>query len=95
VNEGIIIFIYCLIFFLIYILDITMDGPPKAVPAYGSSYSTGGVFRGCALGNTFNIGDAAAVWDDINRYNHSDREPKKGKIYLYISHLNPSTVDIS
>jgi hypothetical protein len=94
-NKGIIIFIYCLIFFLIYVLDITMDSPPKAVPAYGSSCSTGGVFRGCVSGNTFNIGDAAAVRDDINRYNHSDGEPKKGKIYLYISDLNPATVDIS
>jgi hypothetical protein len=38
-----------------------MDSPPKAVPAYRSSHSTGGVFRGHALGNTFNIGNAAAV----------------------------------
>ena len=44
-----------------------------------------GVFRGYASGNTFNVEDVVAVWDDINKFNnHPDGEPKKGKIYLYI-----------
>ena len=69
-----------------------MYSPPKEpIPAYGSSRSTGGFLRGCALGNTFNIADAEQVWGEVNQ---SD-EPVKGKIYLYISDLNPAVVDIS
>jgi hypothetical protein len=78
-----------------YIIDVTMDSPPKdTIPAYGSSRSTQGIFRGRASGNTFNMGEVEAVWDDINRYNNPDGEPKKGKIYLYISEQNPSVIDI-
>ena len=80
-----------------YIIDVTMHSPPKdSIPAYGSSRSTGGTLRGHAFGNTFNMGDVDAVWDDINKYtNNPDGEPKKGKIHLYISELNPSVVDIT
>jgi hypothetical protein len=94
--EGISIFIYLFVDILIYVIDVTMHSPPKdSIPAYGSSRSTQGVFRGRASGNTFNMGDVEAVWDDINKYNdHPDGEPKKGKIHLFISELNPSVIDI-
>ena len=74
-----------------------MHSPPKdSIPANGSSRSTQGIFRGGAAGNTFNMGDVKAVWDDINKYNnYPDGEPKKGKIYLYISELNPSTINVA
>jgi hypothetical protein len=74
-----------------------MHSPPKdSIPAYGSSRSTQGVLRGRASGNTFNMGDVEAVWDDVNRYNDGrDGEPKKGKIHLYISELNPLDIDIT
>lgn len=70
-----------------------MHSPPKEpIPAHGSSHSTGGVLCGCAVGNAFNIADAKQVWGDINQ---QDGELTKGKIYLYISDLNPAVVDIS
>jgi hypothetical protein len=70
-----------------------MHSPPKEpIPAYGSSRSTGGSLRGHAVGNTFNIADADQVWGGFNSL---DGEPTKGKIYLYISDLNPAVVDIS
>ena len=80
-----------------YPIDVTMHSPPKdSIPANGSSRSTQGIFRGRASGNTFNIGDVEAVWDNINKYNqYPDGEPKKGKIYLYISELNPSTINVA
>jgi hypothetical protein len=43
-----------------------MASPKKNIPAHGSSHSTGGVFRGCAQGNTFNMDDANDVWNDMN-----------------------------
>ena len=74
-------------------LDIKMHSPPKdPIPAYGSSRSAGGSLRGRAVGNTFNIADAEQVWSDVNRL---DVEPTKGKIYIYISDLNPAVVDIA
>ena len=70
-----------------------MHSPPKEpIPAYGSSRSTGGTLRGRAVGNTFNIADAGQVWGDVNCL---DGEPTKGKIFVYISDLNPVVVDIS
>ena len=74
----------------LYVLDVVMSSPPKElIPVLGSSRSTGGTLRGRAAGNTFNIADVGQVFGD------SDGEPTKGKIYLYISDLNPSVVDIS
>ena len=50
--------------------DVTMDSPLKdPIPAYGSSRSMQGILRGRAAGNTFNVGDVGAVWDNINKYN--------------------------
>ena len=68
-----------------------MASPKKSIPAYGSSRSTGGVFHGRAQGNTFNMADANDVWNDINSYDNKPAE--KGKIYIYISDLNPPEVD--
>jgi hypothetical protein len=68
-----------------------MASPKQSIPAYGSSRSTGGVFRGRAQGNTFNMADANEVWDDINIY--TSNQVEKGKIYFYISDLNPPEVD--
>ena len=78
-------------------MDVTMCSLPKnSVPAYGSSCSTQEVFRGRASGNTFNMGDVEAVWDNINKFNnHPDGESKKGKIYIYLSTQNPSSIDIT
>ena len=68
-------------------LDIVMHILPKeTIPAHGSSCSMGGSTCGHAIGNTFNIADAREVWSD---FNYLDGEPTKGKIYLYISDLNP------
>jgi hypothetical protein len=74
-----------------------MASPPKTkIPAYGSSRSTGGVIRGKAHGNTFNMGDADAVWDDMDVFSGNPAEkPVPGKIHAYVSDLNPSEVDIS
>ena len=74
-------------------LDVVMHSPPKEpIPAYGSSRCfMGGSTRGRAIGNTFDIADAREVWSD---FNSPDGEPTKGKIYLYISDLNPAVVDI-
>ncbi|EDQ98539.1 uncharacterized protein LACBIDRAFT_299202 [Laccaria bicolor S238N-H82] len=77
--------------------DVVMASPPKMkIPAYGSSRSTGGVIRGKAHGNTFNMGDADAVWDDMNVLSYNPAEkPVPGKIHTYISDLNPPEVDTS
>ena len=73
-------------------LDIVMHSLPKeTIPAHGSSHSMGGSSHGHAIGNTFNIVDAREVWSD---FNYPDGEPTKGKIYLYISNLNPAVIDI-
>jgi len=70
-----------------------MVSPKESIPAYGSSRSTGGAFRGRAQGNTFNMGDVRDVWDDINLYAENvAQKPEKGKVHFYISDLNPSEV---
>ena len=70
-----------------------MDSPPKErIPAHGSSRSTGGILRGHAVGNTLNIADVQQACEDIDDL---EGEPSKGKIYLYISDLDPSVVDVS
>ena len=73
-----------------------MASPKESIPAFGASRSTGGVFRGHARGNTFNMADAPDVWDDINL--HTDNmveKPEKGKIHFYISNLSPANVDVT
>ena len=73
-----------------------MATPKVSIPSYGASRSTGGIFRGHAHGNTFNMADASEVWDEINL--HADNvveKPEKGKIHFYISNLSPAEVDIT
>ena len=41
------------------------------------------------------MGDVDVVWDNIDKYNRPDGEPKKGRIYLYISELNPLVINIA
>ena len=67
--------------------DTLMASPPKGtIPAYGSSRSTGGVFRGRALGNAINIGDAAEVWEEMDIFREGlGQKQVKGKIHFYIS----------
>ena len=77
--------------------DTVMASPPKGtIPAYGSSWSTGGVFRGRAVGNAINIGDAAEVWEEMDIFREGlDQKPVKGKIHFYISNLNPPDINIT
>jgi hypothetical protein len=74
-----------------------MASPPKGgIPAYGSSRSTGGIFRGKALGNAINIGDANEVWEGMDVFTEGlAQKPTKGKIHFYISNLNPPDVDLT
>ena len=73
-----------------------MASPKESIPAYGASRSTGGVFRGHARGNTFNMADAPDVWDDINLHaDNTVEKPEKGKIHFYISNLSPAEVDVT
>ena len=73
-----------------------MSSPKESIPSYGASRSTGGVFRGCAQGNTFNIANAPDVWDNINLYADNPVEKReKGKIHFYISNLSPAEVDVT
>jgi hypothetical protein len=70
-----------------------MASPKESIPAYGSSHSRGGTFRGRAQGNTFNMGDVQDVWNDINLYaDNVAQKPEKGKVHFYISDRNPSEV---
>ena len=51
-----------------------------------SSCLTGGVFWGRALGNAINIGDAVAIWEEMDIFREGlAQKPVKGKIHLYIS----------
>ena len=70
-----------------------MSNPKESIPAYGASCSTGGVFRGCAQGNTFNIADAR---DNINlNADNPGEKREKGKIHFYILNLSPAEVDVA
>ena len=69
-----------------------MHSPPKEhIPAHGLSHSKGGILWGHAVGNASNIADLGQALGDYDL----DGAPTKGKIYLYISDLDPSAVDVS
>jgi len=70
-------------------MDISNLAPPeKEAPANGSSRSTGGILRGRALGNVFNIGDP---FDDIPQ----DVAPlSRGRVNVTIVPQPPSDVII-
>ena len=65
-----------------YILDIRMGSPPPN-NLQGASRVTGGVICGHALGNVFNLADFCDLEVPIS--------PIMGKVYLYDSHVDPST----
>ena len=47
---------------------------------------TGGIFWGRAVGNAINIGDAVAIWEEMDVFREGlAQKPVKGKIHLYIS----------
>jgi len=93
-DDGISIYSYLFLVILTNLLDIIMASPKlKSVPAYGSSRSTGGVLRGKALGNTFNMADADKTWQDINIESNGSFE--KGKIHCYLSEKNPANIDVN
>ncbi|KAF8871475.1 hypothetical protein CPB84DRAFT_1753978 [Gymnopilus junonius] len=73
--------------------DVKMRSPPKQhIPAYGASRSTGGILRGHASGNVFNMADANQVWpDQSNTVDMVDRR----KILLYHSADSPHNVKIT
>ena len=55
-----------------------------------------GKVLGKAHGDTFNMGDVNAVWDDMNVFSDNPAEkPVPGKIHTYVSDLNASEIDIS
>lgn len=69
--------------------DVQMVSPqssPGSVALHGASRITGGVFRGRAKGNVFNIADADMLktGDTLG--------PVKGKVVLYISGDDPATI---
>jgi len=70
-------------------MDLSNLAPPeKEAPAHGSSRSTGGILRGCALGNAFNIGDP---FDDVPQ----DVAPlSRGRVNVTIVQQPPSDVII-
>lgn len=70
-------------------IDLSNLPPPKTpVPANGSSRSTGGILRGRALGNSFNIGDSV---DDAPQ---EVRPLSNGRIDITIVQQPPSDVVI-
>jgi hypothetical protein len=78
------------IYYLIRILDIQMHSPdnsPKRLQ--GASRTTGGVLRGRAYGNVFNFADARDILDQGPQHGMASR----GRVYIYVSPLNPTTLD--
>jgi len=62
-----------------------MHSPP---PAKGSSRAVGGILRGNASGNVFNLADASDQAASL------DLGPRRGTIGLYFSDENPHNVSI-
>jgi len=76
-------------YYLFIDIDLSNLAPPKTqVPGNGSSCSTGGIFRGCALGNSFNIGDP------IDEVPQDVRPLSNGRINITIVQQPPSDVVI-
>lgn len=72
-------------FYVSYILRFTeiQMKSPSISPLQGASRTTGGIFRGRALGNVFNFADA-----DVE-----DKEgPVMGKVRIYTEHVIPTQV---
>ena len=63
-----------------------MHSPPVSPPKYGSSRTSGGLFRGRAVGNSLNAADYS------NRDNSDYIGPVPGHILLYLSQDDPASV---
>jgi hypothetical protein len=63
-----------------------MHSPPVSPPKYGSSCTSGGLFRGRAVGNSLNAADYS------NRDNSDYIGPVPGHILLYLSQDDPASV---
>ena len=62
-----------------------MNSPPHL---RGASRVVGGIARGRALGNVFNLADASdATLDDLG--------PTVGKVYLYFCNIDPGQLDLA
>ena len=55
----------------------------------GASRTSGGIFRGHAQGNVFNLADVADVLKQDPGYGVAP----KGRVYVYSSPLNPTTLE--
>lgn len=66
-------------------IDVEMNSPPHL---RGASRVVGGIARGRALGNVFNLADASdAALDDLG--------PTMGKVYLYFCNIDPGQLDLA
>ena len=69
-------------------MDLSNLQPPEIqAPANGSSHSTGGILRGCALGNAPNIGDPFDTQQEV-------RPLPRGRINITIVQQPPGDVVI-
>ena len=64
---------------------VVMDSPPRL---HGASRVVGGIARGCALGNVFNLADAS----DVALH---DLGPTMGKVFLYFCNVDPGQLDLA
>lgn len=69
----------------IHILSLESE-TPLAIDPQGASRSSGGLFRGHALGNAYNLADMEHLALD------EESLPLQGQVYYYISGANPSTL---
>ena len=83
-DNGSYFFLVTKIITLLIYIDIVMHSPPISPPKYGASRTTGGVFRGRAVGNILNAAD----------YSGHDKQdyigPVPGQILLYVSQADPA-----
>jgi hypothetical protein len=61
-----------------------MHSPPTSPPKYGASCTTGGLFRGHAIGNALN----ATNYSNSNNQDYVG--PVPGQIFLYVSQDDPA-----
>lgn len=62
-----------------------LSPPNSPTQLYGASRTSGGLFRGHAMGNVFN-------YDDLKDFDVQALGPVKGKVRLYVSDQNPATI---
>jgi hypothetical protein len=89
VRGNVLTLFRCTVLFIYYylLIDINISNlvsPRTQVPSNGSSRSTGGILRGRALGNSFNIGDS------IDEVPQEVRPLSNGRINITIVQQPPS-----